>query len=90
MSENLFDKCLAKWGLNSQILMLAEEAGELSVATLHLLRDKKRKEALNNFAEEIADVELMLQEIKYYLNISDLIKKYRKQKIERLEALLNE
>lgn len=90
----LFDKCREKWGLNSQILMLAEECSELSVASLHVLRNKhistisESKKTLLAFAEEIADVEFMLAEMKYYFKNVLLIAKFRKEKERRLEAQL--
>ena len=88
--KELFDKCREKWGLRAQILMLAEECSELSVATLHLLRNKKQENALEHFAEEIADVELMLDEMKYYFHNVPLIAKYRKLKEKRLRILVGE
>jgi hypothetical protein len=70
--------------------MLAEESSELSVATLHLLRAiKDRSESWEKFAEEIADVELMIDEMKFYFPV--LLAKvnlYRQVKEKRLEKLL--
>ena len=88
---DLFDRCLKAWGLNAQLLMLAEESSELSTATLHLLRTKKAN--IENFAEEIADVELMLSEIKYFHRHTDLnymIYNSRILKINRLIKRLEE
>lgn len=62
----MFDKCLEKWGLLSQILMLAEESSELTQASLGLNRASKEENAIDHLAEEIADVELMIDEMKYY------------------------
>lgn len=86
--KELFDRCREQWGLNAQILMLAEECSELSVATLHLFRNAKQEDALDHFAEEIADVELMLAEMKYYFKNVSLIAKWRKFKEKRLEKKL--
>jgi len=45
--------------------MLAEESSELSVAAHHLNRNlKDRTLAMENLAEEIADVEFMIAELK--------------------------
>jgi hypothetical protein len=41
--KELFFKSMEKWGYASQILMLAEECGELSVVCLHSLRARKEK-----------------------------------------------
>jgi hypothetical protein len=91
--KELFLQSIAKWGLETQILMLAEEAAELSVACLHSLRKKKHIGHANEFqemAEEMADVELMMQELEYYLELGSEIQKFRIAKIARLERYLKE
>ena len=87
--KEIFDKSRELWGLESQILMLVEELNELGVASLHLLRtNKPRDESLQSFAEEIADVEFMLDEMKYYFSNVELIAFYRRKKQERLEKMI--
>ena len=78
------------WGLHSQIDMLAEESSELSSATLHLNRANKDKaEAWENFSEEIADVEFMIEEMKEYFPVLQAkVNMYRKIKAERVSKLL--
>lgn len=89
--EDMFYKSLDKWGMNSQLNMLAEECCELAVATLHLTRNNKdRAKAEISFAEEIADVEFMIAEMKYIFHNSLAVAKFREKKEARLEALLNE
>lgn len=88
--KEIFDKCKAKWGLESQILMLAEECSELSVACLHLLRNLKQEGGRDHLAEEIADVELMIDEIKYYLQLNTLVEMHMSDKLTRLEKRLND
>jgi len=85
----MFELSLKKWGITSQILMLVEELNELAVASLHLLRKLKDKEkTLEQFAEEIADVEFMIEEMKYYFKNEQKIKLYRAYKEERLKQIL--
>lgn len=95
--NELFDESLKKWGMPSQILMIAEESSELSVASLHLLRAIKDKdESLLKFAEEMADVQFMLDEMVYYfkdtqvkgVGFLDWLADFRKLKQKRLEKLL--
>lgn len=90
--NELFLKAKEKWGLNSQILMLAEEASELSAASLHLLRKLKDKaEAWEQFSEEVADVELMIAEMKEYFPLLQAkVNLYRGIKEARLKRLLGE
>jgi len=88
--KELFDESKEKWGIPSQLLMLVEELNELSVATLHLMRKGRDQETtLKMFAEEIADVEFMLEEIKYYFKNKGLISYYRNKKERRLDDLLH-
>lgn len=88
--KELFLQSIAKWGLETQILMLAEESAELSVACLHSLREKKKLEAFDELAEEMADVELMMQEIEYVLDLGKEMQKFRVVKVARLEEYLKE
>lgn len=85
----IFNKSKRIWGLSTQILMLVEELNELSVSALHLIHSKPtRLQALEGFAEEIADVEFMIEEMKYYFKIEETIAKYREVKEKRLERKL--
>lgn len=83
----LFEACKMKWGLFSQILMLAEESAELTQASLHLFRNIKQMNSIDRLAEEIADVEIMIAEIKYYFNLDRPVEEYKQSKIERLKKL---
>lgn len=87
--KELFDKSRLLWGLESQMLMLVEELNELGVAALHLLRTNRPKiECENHFAEEIADVEFMLAEMKHYFKNTEDIAYYREKKEKRLRQML--
>lgn len=88
--EDIFTASVKKWGLRSQILMLAEEASELSVACLHWLRKKKQCYAAASLAEEMADCELMLDEIKLALGFQSWCQQFREDKLTRLEQYLKE
>ena len=88
----IYADCIRKWGLDSQIIMLAEETLELSHATLGLLRASKQKVALKNLAEEIVDAEFMIDEIKAYFG-SDLqqwIDYWKPEKLKRLKDRLKD
>jgi len=88
--EILFEKAKEKWGLRSQFIQLAEESGELGVATLHLERSIKDKvKSWESFAEEIADVEFMLAEMRYYFPwLDEKVAEFRRDKRVYLEGLL--
>ncbi len=90
LETELFMKSLKLWGIASQVNMLAEEASELTTATLHLNRANKDKEKTwEHFAEEIADVEFMIAEMRYYFpDLDEKISGYRKEKARRLDQLI--
>lgn len=98
--KEIFDKARQLWSLDSQLMMLAEECSELSQASLKLIRRFKLERQLmkgapeiEKLAEEIADVQLMIDEALYYFKWSGIIEKagnYRKAKLERLEKRILE
>lgn len=58
---------------------MQEECGELIVA----INKRKRYGKFEQVIEEMADVELMLEQLKYLLDCDSEIQKIKKQKIER-------
>lgn len=74
---------LEKWGGEDQIFMLVEEMSELIQAI------SKRKRGLeHNIEEEIADVEIMLSQIKLYLDCGSEVYKWKNFKYERMKRKL--
>ena len=87
-NDPLFVRCIEVWGAEAQIRQGADECTELALALLHVLREKKTK-ALDCVIEEMADVELMMEQVKYMLSIpQDLIEKVKAKKVRRLKRLL--
>ena len=85
--EEIYAGALDTWGLPSQIIMLAEEAGELSVAALQTLRDARREpETIQHLCEEIADVQIMIEQICYALDLDTEVEKERIFKLARLHG----
>lgn len=87
------------YGLAKQSRQLAEECGELIQATSKYMRFQETSYAstndwkyLENVCEEIADVEVMLEQIKYLLHINpNAIEEIKKNKIARqLERIKKE
>ena len=73
------------YGLAKQQRQLAEECGELIQATSKYMRFQEESYALTvdwtylqNVIEEIADVEVMLDEIKHLLNINPILHGFQK------------
>lgn len=76
------------YGLNAQLNVATEELAELIQAIARFRRADENdmlEMAIreNLVAEEIADVEVMLAQIKYLMKIDEKVKEFAKYKIER-------
>lgn len=95
MSISELNKSTAKYyGYESQSSQLVEECAELIQAVSKYRRantEAKRAVALENLIEEIADVEIMLEQIKYLLQIpEDELRAVKLFKVNRTrEGILN-
>jgi len=61
--KKLFKACMKFWGLERQLRMTQEECAELIVAISHALR--RRKGSVEHLIEELADAQLMIDQIIY-------------------------
>ena len=80
--EILYRKAIKKWGINSQIEMMIEEMAELTVELCHVIRGRGCVGAVE---EELADVEIMLEQMKI---LASSIEKIKEEKLKRLAILL--
>ena len=72
------------FGMDSQMIKTVEELSELSQVICKIQAEGITIESYQNLVEEIADVEIMLERIKYLHEIpGDEIKEIKKEKIER-------
>lgn len=83
----LYAKAIAVWGSQAQLLMACEECTELALAIHHYLRGRADQ---GHIAEEVADVEFMLEQVKalFGSDFIDLVREWRTTKRMRLEGLL--
>ena len=86
MADNLYKKCVEKWGLPKQLNQLTEECGELIVAVNHIRRGRI---TLDEFIEELADVQIMIEQLKYQYG-DEVFNHMMNKKKERLEMRLND
>lgn len=95
MIENIFYHSICRYGKEPQCRQVMEECAELIQAVNKMLRYEDRPaepEYYANLVEEIADVEIMLHQLKVMFNVSDdevfkvKIQKAKREK-ERLEKL---
>lgn len=84
-------KAVETYGDNSQINMAVEKMSELA-ETLMLIKSKRKdvnkQEVVHNLAEKIADVEIMLEQLKLIFNCFGLVEREKEYKINRLAEQL--
>ena len=84
-------KAVETYGDNSQINMAVEKMSELAEA-LMLIKSKRKdvnkQEVVHNLAEKIADVEIMLEQLKLIFNCFGLVEREKEYKINRLAERL--
>ena len=85
MKEDL-DKIISHYGINAQQRQLAEEVFELqeAITTLECRRYDIEGDEVDNIAEEIADVMVLLNQFKAYYNIpNETILVFMRGKVNR-------
>lgn len=88
--DELYKKAVEKWGVNAQINMLVEEMAELTKAICKLSREDRpafNSMRKNSIEEEIADVEIMLGQMRIIFDSSN-IDGYKNKKLQRLNNLV--
>ena len=79
--ERVYRAALELWGPDAQTLMVFEETAELQKELCKHARGKDNREAI---AEEIADVEIMLGQMKILHDCTEAAAAYRESKLRRL------
>ena len=82
---------LEQWGLNAQVGQAIEESAELIVALQKFTNRTQTPDSVERILDEIADVEMMLAQMRLALNIDDgTLRKRIESKFERLSQYLKE
>ena len=86
--QEIYKKAIFDFGKNAQICQTQEECAELIVALAHFMRD--RCSSLGEVIEEIADVEIMLEQLKLIIGegATDRVLAIKQEKLHRLAGLL--
>ena len=96
--KTVFKKAIDQYGIPDQVQVACEECAELIKAlskyqrvTKHQPQDKRKiQRCLNNIIEEVADVSIMLDQIKLMYGITEkTVTDVRDAKVERLEGTLS-
>ena len=86
IEKTLLDKCIDKWGRQAQLLMVLEEMSELQK---EILKNVNRgKENIDAIIDETADVEIMLDQLKYIYGIHQKVEERIPVKLEKVKARL--
>ena len=87
---NIMQAALDKWGINAQVGQTVEECAELIVALQKYVNRTPQPGMIENILDEIADVEMMLAQMRLVLGISDgTLRKRIEYKFEKLNQYLS-
>lgn len=85
--DELYKRARLRFGEKSQIIKCIEEMSELQKCLCKLLLNDKESGLIGDIAEEIADVEIMIEQLKIFFG-PDLIDQRKIKKLIRLEERL--
>lgn len=84
LEKVIYERAIAAFGEAIQKVVAMEEMAELIQAISKSLREEK-----HNIEEEIADVEIMLGQLREMIGIDEeLIREFKKEKLKRLDQML--
>ena len=86
--KELYEKAIEKWGNDLQEIVMIEEMSELTKQICKRLRGNSSIENLDKITEEMADVEIMLEQMKIVYKNEDHVREAKKMKLDRLEKLV--
>lgn len=84
-NKEVYIEAIKQWGDVAQVFMFIEEVGELLQEISKQYRGKSSKDKI---AEELADVQIMLEQMTILFNAEDLINTFKYNKINRLKMRL--
>lgn len=91
MSKELYQKVMDKYGVDAQLNVAIEELSEL---IKEICKRKRGYPNVDNLTEEIADVEIMVEQLRFICEseycILDRIDKWKAYKLNRLEERLKD
>ena len=83
--NKVYQDAIDLFGITSQKIMVIEEMSELTKELCKELRDRGNVE---NIADELADVEITLAQIKQIYNIHNMVEEHKNFKLERLSSIM--
>ncbi len=83
--KQLLMRALKRYGVDNQLMLMQEELAEAITAISHFRR--KRENGMSEVAEELADVSIVLDQLKYVFG--EDIERWRQKKLKKLRLRLN-
>ncbi|MBO7097445.1 MAG: hypothetical protein J6W11_02260, partial [Alphaproteobacteria bacterium] len=84
----IYERALRLWHKEPQMLQVIEEMSEL---TKEILKNvNRKKDNVAEIVEETADVEIMLEQLKYCYKIREQVEAYKKEKLKKIEKRLDD
>jgi NTP pyrophosphatase (non-canonical NTP hydrolase) len=81
MNNDLYQMVIDKWGVDAQLTVVIEELSELAKEVCKI---KRGMGTLVNIAEEVADVEIMCEQLRYIYDIDSVVDEWKQSKLTRL------
>lgn len=78
----LYERARLKWGTSNQMLIAVEECSELQKEILKNIRGNNN---LAEITEEIADVEITIEQIKEMWGLDNIVDSIKERKLNRLK-----
>jgi len=88
--DEIYTKCVEKWGFNSQVDRCIEEMAELTKALLKARQPEYPKDWFTSVREEIADVTITLEQMVILFEGEVLVPEWIEEKLLRLERRVEE
>ncbi len=89
--EIIYREAVSRWGMDAQVNMAIEEMAELISALQHYRREESwgHHATVEDIADEIADVEIMMEQLKFMFGIDSLhLDQIKEKKLSRVKELL--
>lgn len=80
-NRELYKQALAKWGVDGQLTVAVEELSELIKEVCKMQREIGN---INDLSEEVADVEIMCEQLRYIFDMDSDVDNWKASKINRL------
>lgn len=84
-NRKLYQRAINAWGISTQVTVAIEELSEL---IKELCKAQRSTGDLQHIAEEVADVEIMCEQLRHIFDIDSVVDAWKESKLKRLEQRL--